>query len=107
MILHDRVGVIERTETGYDQLGNPIYEDVETLFPAEVRPLDSSETVNAASQVQTRYRVFLLPAALGLLTSGGAITWRGKSYEIEGDVEPHTLRGRVHHVELIARRTSG
>lgn len=107
MILHDRVSVTERELTGYDAYGNPVYSDVVTEWPAEVRPLGSSETVDAASQVQTRYRVFLPAAALDVLSSGGAIGYRGKSYEIEGDVEPHALRGRVHHVELIAHRVAG
>ena len=107
MILHDRVTVVERQLTGYDGYGNPVYEDVETAWPAEVRPLGSSETVAGRSQVQSRYRVFLPAAALDTLSSGGAIGYRGKSYEIEGDVEPHALRGRLHHVELIAHRVSG
>lgn len=107
MILHDRVGVVTRTATGYDDFGNPVYSDVETLFPAEVRPLSSSETVDAASQVRSRYRVFLPANALDVLSSGSAITWHAKTYEVEGDVEPHTLKGRVHHVELIAHRVSG
>lgn len=107
MILYDRVGVITREVTGYDDYGNPITEDVETLFPAEVRPLDSSETVAGRSQVQSWYRMFLPPAALDVITSASALAWRGRTYEVDGDVEPHSLRGRVHHVELIAHRVSG
>jgi hypothetical protein len=107
VILYDRVTVVQRELTGYDDYGNPVYSDVETVFPAEVRPLESSETVAGRTQVQTWFRMFLPVAALDSLSSGGAIGWRGKSYEIEGDVEPHSLRGRVHHVELIAKRVSG
>jgi hypothetical protein len=107
VILRDRVTVVERVHVGYDDYGNPVHEDVETEWPAEVFPLSSSETVAGRSQVESRYRVFLPPGALDVLSSGGAIGYRGKDYEIEGDVEPHTLRGRLHHVELIAHRVSG
>lgn len=107
MILHDRIEVVQRVLVGYDDYGNDLYEDVATTWPAEVQPLSSSEIVDAGSQVHSRYRAILPAKALDILTSGSAVTWRGKSYEVEGDIEPHTIRGRVHHVEFIAHRVTG
>lgn len=95
MILHDRVIVSGVGGTG-------------VTFPAEVRPLGSAETVDPTSaQVSSRYRVFLPAAAEGTVGSQGTITWRGKVYDIDGDVEPHTVMGRVHHVEFLVKRTTG
>lgn len=95
MILYDRVVVSGVGGTG-------------VTFPAEVRPLGSSETVDPTSaQVSSRYRVFLPAEAETTVNPQGTITWRGKVYDIDGDVEPHTVMGRVHHVECIVKRTTG
>lgn len=107
MIFHDRVQVIEQVQDGWDELGNPIWIETEVPYPAEVRPLYSSETVDAASQVQSRYRVHMPARAEEAVSSEGAVTWRGKRYEVEGDVEPHMIGRRTHHIEFIAHRTTG
>lgn len=108
MIFHDRITVTERTETGeFDDYGNPTYDDVEVELPAEVRPLFSSETVQAGGQVQSRYRVHMPGRAEASVQSKGFVRWRGKKYEVEGDVEAHMLGRRLHHIEFIAHRTTG
>ncbi|MEE6288621.1 hypothetical protein V2J52_13245 [Georgenia sp. MJ173] len=100
--------VIEVIDTGEtDAFGRPIIEETEVPYPAEVRALFSSETVAAAQQVQSRYRVYMPARAEKALQSDGALWWRGKRFEIEGDVEPHVVMGRLHHVEFIAHRVSG
>lgn len=107
MILHDEVTVLRRVRLpDPDEYGNDVYDDVPTPYPAEVRPLGSSETVGDRTQVQTRYRVFM-PAAAVAISATDAVTWRGVTLELEGDVEPHTLGRSLHHVEVIAQRVTG
>lgn len=113
MILRDRVTVVRR-ELLRDEAGNPVYDgdgndqyvDVQSAVRAEVRPLGSSETVGDRTTVQSRYRVFL-PASATDVTASDAVTWRGIKLELQGDVEAHTLGGRVHHFEVIAQRVTG
>lgn len=113
MILADTVTVTRR-ELLRDEAGNPIYDDygndqyvdVEVAYPAEVRPLGSAETVGGRQTVESRYRVFLPPTATDV-TATDALGWRDATLELQGDVEPHTIGGRVHHYEVIAARITG
>lgn len=106
MILHDRVTVLRRVKVGEDAMGEPIYEDQLIPYRAEVRPLGSDENVAAGQQVTTRFKVFLSRRAEDV-TPADALTWRGRSYEIQGSVEPHTINGRLHHFEAVVQRVSG
>lgn len=105
MILRDVVTVIRRVDTGRrDSRGNRIYEDVPVPYRAEVRPLTSQENpASGGLTVTTRLRVFLAPSATDI-TPSDALTWRGVDYEVEGDVEPHTIGGRLHHFEAVVKR---
>lgn len=95
MIFYDRVTVVGSGGSGQD-------------WPAEVRPLGSSETVDPTSaQVSSRYRVFLPAEAESTVSSQGTITWRGKEHYIDGDVEPHAVMGRLHHLEVLVHRVTG
>lgn len=109
MILHDKVTVVRRVDTGErDPWGNQIFEDVEAVFRAQVQPLDTREnpTPSGSEVAVTRYRVFLAPSA-GDISATDAITWRGHDYEVEGHLEQHVAQGRLHHLEAIMRRQSG
>lgn len=106
MILYDRVTVTRRVKIGEDPFGDPIYEDQEVPYRAEVRPLSSEENVAAGQQVTTRFRVFLAPDADDV-TPADALTWRGRAYEIQGSVEPHSINGRLHHFEAVVQRVTG
>lgn len=105
-MFRDRITTTIREFLGYNEWGEPVYTDVTSgPIPAEVRPLGSAETVDAgANVVTTRYRVFVGPDTV--LDATSAVTWRGGSYEVEGDLEPHVLGGRVHHHELIVKRSA-
>lgn len=106
MIFHDHVETIERVDTGrYDGYGNPIFENQRVKYRAEVQPLSTTETVTVGQQVETRYRLFL--PANTTLNATGAVHWEGKTYEVQGDVEPHKVIGRLHHYEATIRRVSG
>ncbi len=107
MILRDTVTVARRVLLPEpDAYGNDQFTDVQEPYAAEVRPLGSAETVEGRTQVQTRYRMFL-PAAAVALSASDAVTWRGITLEMQGDIEPHTLGSTLHHVEVIAARVSG
>lgn len=102
MILHDRVTVLNRQQVGEDEYGTPVYDNVETAFPAEVRPMTSEESPDTGA-TSTKYRVFLPPTAADL-TRTDAVTWRGQVYEVIGDYEPHLVSGRLHHIEVVVQR---
>lgn len=105
MIFHDRLSIIDRAQTGLDDLNNPVYEDILMPVRGEVRPMLSTEGVAQEGQVVSRYRVFLGPNHADIDPSDG-IRWRGRTFEVEGDVEPHMHHGRVHHVEFTMKRVS-
>lgn len=104
MIYGDRVIVV--TGGGTDPRGNPLPVVDEGPFPAHVRPLRSSESVARGQPPLTAYYRLAMGRSGGdLLTPDGRIKWRGATYDLQGDVEPHhTLTGRLHHYEATLRR---
>ena len=101
MIFADRIEVLRRVVVGTDSYGNDVTEDAVTVYPAEVRPMSSQEPINGP--VTTRYRIFL-PASATDVTAADAVRWRGRTLELR--VQPHSIGGRLHHHEVIARLAS-
>lgn len=102
MILRDRVFIL--TGGGKDRWGNllPIVE--EGPFPAAVDPVRSEETqIPGANLVTGYYRLLIGPDAGSLLTYTAQVKWLGRTMSVQGDVEPHTVNGRVHHYEALLR----
>lgn len=108
MILHSRVTVFRPAPK--DRYGNPTGPDA-TFGPykAEFQPLSTTETVGDRASVTTRYRVTLPPVLPGITGLGATdkLTIHGLVYGIEGDLEPWTVDGRLHHHECTVRRTTG
>lgn len=106
MIVFQDRAVLERREiVDYDRYGSPIYADVEVPFRCTVSPLGSSETVGNRSQVSTRYRLLTGPRTA--LKPADRVVWRGVDYDVDGDVERHTVAGVDHHLEVILKRVTG
>jgi hypothetical protein len=103
MILRDRITVVRRVVIGRDRYGNDVLQDPEHTYAAEIRPRGSQEPIEGP--FTTRYRVFL-PASADDVTPADAVRWRGATLKLQGDVEPHTFGGRLHHFEVIAQRTT-
>ncbi|MGI8576483.1 MAG: hypothetical protein ACR2KG_00875 [Nocardioidaceae bacterium] len=103
----DRIVQAIPVPTGdYDDYGAPITTTSTVTIGAEVRPLGSLETVNNTQDlVHTRYRLFLPRTAI--LDASASVSWAGATLQVEGDLERHTVRGRVHHLEAIVVKTSG
>lgn len=72
----------------------------------ELTPLASEEYTNAAQTVVTRYRVYLPPSA-GPVVGTDQVLVAGVLYDVKGDSEPHRLKGRLHHFELVVERVQG
>jgi len=106
MIVRGRITYQKKTVTGVDPYGAPVYSTENVTVPAELRPLGSIETVSAVNDtVTTRYRMF---SNVDITADGATwFTWLGSSYKIAGDVEHHTIGGRLHHHEAIVVRYSG
>jgi hypothetical protein len=77
----------------------------QTTVTAEVQPLSSSEDVVQQERTLTRFRV-ILPATAPLVATD-RVRWRGADHEVDGEVEPHTFRGVLHHQEAVLQRVAG
>jgi len=112
MIFHDRVEVF-LGEEDEDELGNTIFVWVsQGEVPATVWPLDTSTSIQqGAETVTSRFRIALkagivdIPPVPGMLKlSWGAFQFNGSDptsgMDVDGAVEPHYFRGRLHHYEL-------
>ncbi|HET8601655.1 MAG TPA: hypothetical protein VFL99_15110, partial [Segeticoccus sp.] len=71
--------------------------------PCEVSPINSidQQVMTTSSVVITHYRIIM---RRDVMQHDSTVTWRGDDYQIEGDVETHALRGRLHHFEAILKR---
>lgn len=107
MLLHDRVTVLIFTQL-YDQWGTPIPGSGTTEefpLPAEVQPINADtqrEQHTGVNVTATRFRIILNPTDVDLSSATGVL-WGDYELATEGEVEPHMLRGRLHHLELVAR----
>lgn len=123
MIYHDTVEVwtvAPFNPPQYDEFGNEIFDETHgtvraEVFPVGVEELSADAAVFAAS---TRYRMVLDPAATIPATTGDdRIRFGWGAYPVDpaepfgptsglrldGAVERHLLRGRLHHYELITK----
>lgn len=105
MIFHDTVTISTKTVVGKDDYGQDVYEWVDTDVPGEVRPVNSDEVLRASDQLVATYRVFVGRDVA--LDHTAKVKYRGRAFAVTGDVEQHTIGGRVHHLEFLARFTSG
>lgn len=113
MIFHDRVGIVCKTKVG----SNPVVETFNGTVPAIVVPISSpAVVVNGGTITNTRFQVIIKPfsyviplnASSTVPNVAGAnqilFTYGGYSaLLLEGKVERHLLRGRLHHYEAIVK----
>ncbi|MGE4363841.1 MAG: hypothetical protein AB7E41_16815 [Mycolicibacterium sp.] len=118
MIYHDSIEVTLVEVTGYDDWGEPILSTTYTTVRGEVFALDSVDLLASGAIVGIRYRIILPPHA-NLPDSPQDDTVRlgwgaypidhsdpfgvGSGMRIDGGVERHVMRGRLHHYELITK----
>ncbi|MCV7056296.1 hypothetical protein [Mycolicibacterium gilvum] len=116
MILHDEVTVqftVMSDPPVYDEYGFPQTETVDETVRAEVFPLGTEVVVQDAI-VSSRYRIVLaptvdIPPGLGdnLRLGWGPFAIdpadSATGLRVDGTVERHMVRGRLHHYELITK----
>ncbi|MBI3227781.1 MAG: hypothetical protein HYZ39_22275 [Mycolicibacterium cosmeticum] len=114
MILHDTVVVQFRVSFDppqYTDYGEEIFDSIDQTVRAEVFPL-GTEVVIQDAIVSSRYRMILaptvnIPPAVGdnLRLGWGPFVIdpddTATGLRVDGTVERHTVRGRLHHYELI------
>lgn len=107
MIYRTRITLLRRGQViGEDEYGRPLYgPDTTTAFYGEVRPLAGEENTAAMQQVTTRFRMFLPPGVNA--DAVDRVDHLGLSYRIVGQPEPHTIGGRLHHLEVLVERVTG
>jgi len=108
VIFNDKVNVTLREKKlvgGTQQTVTVFQGDV----PAIVTFLDSTTTFDpAGGKKSSRLQIFLGPFAFSIPPMPAAgllvLTWKQfTSLTVEGIVEPHYLRGRLHHYEITAK----
>lgn len=98
MILRERIRLEVRVGTTWTDRGQ---------VRAGVSPMGSDVNRPTPEAVVTRYRFVLHRSAdIAVGTAGTRFTWRGLAYTAEGIVETHTIGGRIHHYEAVARAVS-
>ncbi len=117
MILHDTVTVqfsVMSDPPVYDDLGYPQMETVDEIVRAEVFPLGTEVVVRESGIVSSRYRMILAPTISIPPTVGDSLRlgWgpfvidpgnTASGLRVDGTVERHLVRGRLHHYELITK----
>lgn len=98
MIFHDRVMI--EVGGGRDDRGNPLPSTTVGPFPAQVNPIRSSESIeNGFNPMTSFYRLVIGKTAGKQLTYTSKVTWHGRVFEVQGDVEPWRINNRLHHFE--------
>ena len=118
MIYHDSIEVTLIEVTGYDDYGYPILDTTYATVRGEVFAVDSVDLLASGAIVGIRYRMILAPGA-SIPDSPQDDTVRlgwgaypidhddpfgvSSGMRIDGGVERHVMRGRLHHYELITK----
>lgn len=109
MIFHDKVVLSTSVVVGQDDWGNDIINYTEQTVPADVWPLGTDEKLGAGRDIVVqRYQVAMSRSAA--FNPGDAylrITWQGRQFDVEGAIEAHQVRGRLHHYEAIGKLVNG
>ncbi len=118
MIYHDSIEVTLTEVTGYNDFGEPILSTTYTTVRGEVFALDTVDLLASGAIVGIRYRVILAPgASLPDSPHDDSVRLGWGAYpidhsapfgptsgmRIDGGVERHVMRGRLHHYELITK----
>ncbi|WP_454175249.1 hypothetical protein [Gordonia sputi] len=109
MIFHDKVILETSVVVGEDDWGNEIIEHTEQTVSADVWPLGTDEKLGAGRDtVIQRYQVAMSRVAdFNPDDTKLRITWHGRQFDVDGAIERHLVRGRLHHYEAIGRLTTG
>jgi hypothetical protein len=108
VIFHDQITVHFKVKTGENALGQPIYDTIDKQVYGTVTYLDSAEVFDVAGdRVRSRLLIVLSPFDTPIPPDiGDKLTLDYGPYTglvPDGAVEPHYLRGRLHHYEVIAK----
>lgn len=106
--LRDWVTVLNAVTT-QDAYNNPIADwdtAEETVEPAHVQAVTSTEVLVNEDTVEARWKVTLLPGTAA--TSRSRLVWREQEFEVDGEVFPATDgRGRIRHRSAFLKRMTG
>lgn len=99
--LTDSITVVNRTMSGTDRYGNPIWVDgAPTVVPAHIERMDATEDEISRDTRVSRYRVKVGPGTV--LDGRSKITWGTRSLEVMGEPLDESEQG-LRLLEFIAR----
>jgi len=106
VITHETCDIVTKVAGPRDDFGVVTYTTTHTAGRCEMSPLYGSETVDpSVDQVHTRLRCFL--PARTVITPAAQVVWRGTTFNVQGSIEKHVNRGRLHHLECIVEGVAG
>ena len=105
MIFHDSVTLETTVVVGEDDWGNEIIDFQSQTVPADVWPLDTDQKLDQGRLVVVqRYQLAMSrTATFNPDDATMRITWQGRLFDVEGSIEHHMIRGRLHHYEAIGK----
>lgn len=113
MIYHDVITVNLQVPTGaVNAAGQPIYETVTRQVNGIVTWFDSASVLDTAgNRLLSRVQIILSPFDKVIPPNVGdklSLAWGPfTALRPDGAVEPHYLRGRLHHYEVVAKALTG
>lgn len=104
-MFHDAVTLETTVVIGEDDWGNEIIDYQSQTVPADVWPLDTDQKLDQGRLVVVqRYQMAMSrTATFNPDDNTMRITWQGRQFDVEGSIEQHMVRGRLHHYEAIGK----
>lgn len=99
-VLHERCDL---QKSAKDRYGTFVWTTQATAVPCEMTPLSSAEKNDRGVIVTTDYLWHTMSGVIPPNSTDWRIVWRGRFFNVQGNVESHYYRGRLQHREAVVR----
>ncbi|WP_281711775.1 hypothetical protein [Dermacoccus nishinomiyaensis] len=101
-VLHERCALYSQVR---DRRGDMVWTVMASGVPCEMVPLSSREQAERGLAPTTEYLFVTRSQVLPTRASSWAVAWRGRTWQLKGNLEDHYVRGRLHHREGVVGQT--